>query len=76
MLLSEEEARQKLCPFSVLSSSVQPCAGARCMAWRRHETPVFKSEAEAAFKRSGARMTPPGFCGLAGVPTCDERDYR
>lgn len=89
MLITEEEAKTKWCPHRrsiefnyhvsstpVATNATATCIASDCMAWRRHETRQFKSRADMEFHRSGKRLSPPGFCGLAGAPTCDERDYR
>lgn len=44
------------------------CIASACMAWRTHESVAFKERADREYAVSGDRLTPPGYCGLAGAP--------
>lgn len=69
-LITNEQAREKFCPFRVAGDMVKEesggdvrCDGDRCMMWRvghinKKYNPMTKQENE----------TPMGYCGLAGFP--------
>jgi hypothetical protein len=79
MLITEEEARTKWCPFSdpTFEDRHYPvCLGSMCMAWRsegkRSARMLFTNEAgnlDTAIDPGVTPTSPPrGFCGLAGKP--------
>lgn len=46
------------------------CVASACMAWRWKTDDAYRIEADAEFRRTGARKSPTeGFCGLAGQPS-------
>ena len=56
MLLKENEAKFKNCPFlTTPDGKFKFCLGRQCMMWR------FRSEVDQEHEG-------PGYCGLAGVP--------
>lgn len=82
-LLSEEEAKTKLCPFTftapeqrgadgtgIMQGGPWHCLASNCMAWRKKETAKFARDAEREFRQTGRRLeSDTGYCGLAGAPT-------
>jgi hypothetical protein len=54
MLLTEEQAREKYCPFWASGDWTIKCEASKCMMWRWGE-----------FSKSDK---PRGYCGLAGRP--------
>ncbi len=45
------------------------CTASACMAWRVNERdPTYRAQADREYERTGKRLDPPGFCGLAGAP--------
>lgn len=58
MLLPEDEARERICPYDrTHSEQVVNCIGSDCMAWR-WELLLLAEKDENAL----------GYCGLAGKP--------
>ena len=57
MIVTEEEAKNKLCPFAVAESTnyQKTCAGSECMAWQNFGG--VNQEDKSLF-----------FCGIAGKP--------
>jgi hypothetical protein len=60
MLVTEEEAKKKWCPFS----RAVRCLASECMAWRRFPQGENYSENLSTGERT--YLEPVGFCGLAG----------
>ena len=82
-MMTKDKAETKWCPFQ--RQSEQGCGGSynrpsdggfgcitsECMAWRWYESPLFQTNAEEEFRRTGKRLSPTeGYCGLAGKPQC------
>jgi hypothetical protein len=62
MLLTEKEAREKICPHMVRTSYVK-CVASGCMAWR-----FVRIEIPLEFQNVENPEPPVGYCGLAGKP--------
>ena len=82
-MYTEDEARQKWCPFarySIRSSSFNRaggqddpyiacrCLGARCMAWRSEMAPYIAPGSDPLATKRPEKTTGRGYCGLAGRP--------
>lgn len=52
MRLTEEEAKEKMCPMARHETQDDNCAGSKCMAWRWVHNVIHKEV---------------GYCGLAGT---------
>jgi len=56
MLVTDKEARKKICPLlNVPFQTPAYCQGSKCMFWRWSNRP-------------GEEKEPKGYCGLAGKP--------
>lgn len=78
MLLTEEQAKEKWCPNTRVSSphgtwnvSIRResvphtrCIASQCMAWRFYVEPIYGD----AGGYMGQRQTDKGYCGAFGVP--------
>lgn len=83
MIITEQEAKKRWCPFArIIVSGVSAnrnhpgvaddcclCIASTCMTWRAIETSEFNDRANAEFRTSGKRLKcDTGYCGLAGEP--------
>lgn len=64
--MTQDEAKQKWCPFSDQSGASTNCIASSCAAWRWLRTP----EQVHLARRRDPHSTdqPTGYCGLAGKP--------
>lgn len=81
MIWTEQDAKAMWCPFTRIGDinlggvanrpdASTNCIASGCLMWRKIETTAFKLEADAEFKKTGARFSSDtGYCGLAGKPS-------
>ena len=63
MIVEEEKAHKKMCPYEQGSEQAFNCQGSKCMAWRWADEDYDENNYPIDF--------PPktrGYCGLAGRP--------
>ena len=66
MIVEEEMANKKICPYEQGSRQAYNCQGSKCMAWRwidEHTAIDYSLPCE-----NGLHSTTHGYCGLAGRP--------
>ncbi len=65
MIVEEEKANKKICPYEQGSEQAYNCQGSKCMAWRwidEHTAIDYSLPCE------NVQSTTHGYCGLAGRP--------
>ena len=68
--MTEEEAKNKLCPIMSGRISIVRCVGSFCMFWQLYETYAFKAKADADYKNKGyvSERSTTGYCSQGAKP--------
>ena len=68
--MTEEEAKNKRCPYGASANFPATCSGAKCMAWRFKVTLKREQGTNNYYPRMVPDLNVPviGYCGLAGKP--------
>jgi hypothetical protein len=72
VIVTEEEARMKQCPFSFNRQGFWRCVASECMAWREIIRPGAYATIEGN-KIEFPEESKGGYCGLAGNPLANEK---
>lgn len=73
--MKRNDALKKICPWMSQGEGIgiTHCQAEGCMAWQRHESASFKSNAEYVFRQSGKRrISDEGYCSRGARPVGDE----
>lgn len=72
MIVEEDKANKKMCPYEQGSEQAFNCQGSKCMAWRWAYDKVLKTtddpDAPALEWFESVPSETRGYCGLAGRP--------
>lgn len=54
-------------------ANIVTCVADGCMAWQKHESAIFKSNADAAYRFKGERrVSDEGYCSRGALPVSEE----